>query len=313
MKGFRKSRTFGKILYPKMFVKRLSILFIACLLAANSCLAAHDSLPTSTAEMALQYLNGIKKLERSKYWPNVDPAIFLENLKTFTVYPLAFYEGKATNFCAYSALTYIPLHYDPLGFSKFMINLYKHGQALMGKTVSAPGKRVREEAGLLKYKGALDINPAGQMWFLALADEFKGYINMFNLHFNKGDENTFWASTNFAKFNRMLRRLFLLKTNAVGADLIRPHKEDIAQYMSDELKKGIVFVYLNNKKLYRKTHTKSIINTPTHFVMLISSNKLPDGRIEFIYWDYGLKTLRLLTPGFLKNIVYGVTTVTFKS
>lgn len=272
-----------------------------------------DTVRASNSLQAIQYLNGIKRLDKSRFWPNIDPDQFLQNLKTFTIEPLAFYEGKATNFCAYSALTYLPLEYDPLGFSKFMIDLYKFGQARLGNAVLSPSRAVREEAGLIKYKGALDINPAGQMWFLSLADEFKGYLNWFNLRFNKGDENTFWASTNYAKFNRMLRRLFPVKTRARGADLIKPSVRDLAAYMAAELKKGMVFVYLNNKKLYKKTHTRSFISTPTHYVMLVETKQLPDGNVEFTYWDYGKKTLQQLSPSFLKNIVYGITTITFKT
>ncbi len=270
-----------------------------------------DTVRISSAQQTIDYLNQVTKLEKSKFWPNVDPEQFLTNLKTFTIEPLSFYEGKATNFCAYSALTYIPLEYDPLGFSKFMVTLYRYGKANMGNTTFTPSKAVREEAGRIKYKGALDINPAGQMWFLALADEFKGYINMLNRRFDEGDENTLWASTNYAKFNRMLRKLFPVKTKARGADLLKPRVPNLPLYLEEQLKEGIVFVYLNNKKLYRKTHTREVISTPTHFVMLVESRRLENGDVEFIYWDYGLKSLRQLSPAFLKNIVYGITTTTF--
>lgn len=300
---------------PFMFKKPfilLVFLIISFSCFASASFAGRDTVRNSTVKQALQYLNSIKKLEKSKFWPNVDPDQFLKNLKTFTIQPLAFYEGKATNFCAYSALTYLPLEYDPLGFSKFMITLFKYGQANMGITTFAPSKAVREEAGMIKYKGALDINPAGQMWFLALADEFKGYLNVLNWRFNKGDENSFWASTNYRKFNRMLRRLFPVKTYAKGSDLIKPRVGDIGDYMAGELKKGMVFVYLNNKKLYRKTHTNGVISTPTHYVMLVETSKTPQGDVEFLYWDYGRKSLQQLSPAFLKNIVYGITTVTFK-
>lgn len=275
--------------------------------------AYRDTVRISNVKQTLDYLNSIKSLGKSKHWPNVDPDQFLKNLKTFTIEALEFYEGKATNFCAYSALTYIPLEYDPLGFSKFMIDLYRYGQAKMGRTVLQPSKAVRQEAGIIKYKGALDINPAGQMWFLTLADKFKGYLNWMNMKFNKGDENTFWASTNYAKFNRMLRKLFPVQVKAKGADMLKPAVKDIGDYMQKELEKGIVFVYLNNKKLYRKTHTRGVISTPTHYVMLVETRKTTDGKVELIYWDYGRKSLQQLSPRFLKNIVYGITTTTFRT
>ena len=240
--------------------------------------------------------------------PNVDPVLFLQNLRTFAIAPLKFYEGKGTNFCAYSALTYIPLNHDPLGFSRFMVALYQKGKAKMGKVIFRPSAAVKKEAGLLKYKGALDISPAGQIWFLILADHFKGYLNFFNRGFDKGDENTMWASTNFAKFNRMLRRLFDLKVHARGADLIRPWIGDTYTYLSHLSKKGPVFLYLNNRLLYKKKHIVTTrFGIPTHFVLLLDIYKTTDNKINIIYWDYGKKTLQQVNPRLLRKIIFGIT------
>jgi hypothetical protein len=267
----------------------------------------------STAREALLYLDSVGKLDKSSLWPNVDPALFLENLKHFAIKPLNFYEGKRTNFCAYSALTYIPLRYDPLGFSRFMITLYKTGRAKMGKIEFHPGEAVRNEVGLLRYKGALDISPSTQMWFMCLASYFKGYLNFFNRHYDKGDENTIWASTNFAKFNRMLRKLFNLKTRARGSDLIRPRISDEYSFLQEKMKGNIVFLYLNNKLLYRKTHVVTRIGIPTHYVLLMELSKTENGLINIVYWDYGRKTLQQLEAKFLHQIVYGITFCEFKN
>ncbi|WP_223707207.1 hypothetical protein [Niabella beijingensis] len=286
------------------------LLFMAflfcCFLPVRAALPAPDTVKKSTPEQALQYLNSIKDLQQSRWWPNVAPALLLSNLKTFTIKPFAFFEGKTTNFCAYSALTYIPLTYDPLGFARFMINLYKNGQANIGKDQFRPSKPVRLEAGLLRYKGTLDINPAGQMWFLTLADHYKGYLNFFNRRFQKGDENTFWSSTNYAKFNRMLRRLFNGTVKAKGSDLFRPSVKDLPGFLETQMQKGLVFLYLNNKKLYRKSHRQSLISTPTHYVLLTNIRKLSDDLIEFEYWDYGARAIQQLSPAFLRNIIYGI-------
>jgi hypothetical protein len=295
-----------------LYIVSIVCSFLALTATANDIVPPCDTVQLSTATAALNYLQHIKKLKQSDYWPNVNPDIFLENLNTFTVHPFQFYEGKTTNFCSYSALTYIPLAYDPLGFAKFMVELYQKGSAHIGKVLIMPSKSVRVEAGLLRYKGALDINAAGQMWFLSLADHFKGYLNFFNQRFQKGDENTFWASTNYAKFNRMLRRLFPAKVKAVGSDLIRPFAGNIFEYLKKQMTKGTVFVYLNNKNLYTKTHTSPFISTPTHYVLLTGISITEDGNIEFIYWDYGLKTLQHISPSFLKKIVYGITTWNYK-
>jgi hypothetical protein len=272
-----------------------------------------DSLEISTAKQAIAYLDSIRHLDSSHHWPNVDPAVFLDNLRFFAVKPLNFYEGKSTNFCAYSALTYLPLRYDPLAFSRFMITLYLTGEGRFGRVWFHPGEAVKKEAGLLRYKGALDISPATQMWFLVLADHFKGYLNLFNHHFNKGDENTFWASTNLAKFNRMLRKLFNMKVRSRGSDLLRPWMGNRYEYLMKQKKKGIIFLYLNNRLLYNKKHAAGRIGIPTHYVLLMDIYKADNGKINIIYWDYGRKTLQQLDEKFLKKIIFGVTTCSFRN
>ncbi len=271
-----------------------------------------DTTHISTQEQALAFLDSLQRLDSSKHWPNVDPRLFLFNLRVFATTPLRFYEGKGTNFCAYSALTYIPLNHDPLGFARFMVTLYTKGRARMGKVMIKPSAAVRKEAGLLKYKGALDVSPAGQIWFLSLADHFKGYLNFFNRGFDKGDENTLWASTNFAKFNRMLRRLFDLKVHAKGADLIRPWVSDIYGYLTDRASKGPVFLYLNNRLLVKKRHVATRFGIPTHFVLLLDIYKSDDDKINIVYWDYGKKTLQQVDASLLRKIIFGITDYTFK-
>ena len=145
------------------------------------------------------------------------------------------------------------------------------------------------------------------MWFLSLADHFKGYLNFFNRRFDKGDENTLWASTNFAKFNRMVRRLFNYKVKARGSDLLRPWIGNIYQYLKERSAKGPVFLYLNNRLLYKKKHTISRFGIPTHFVLLLDIYTSPDGKINMVYWDYGKKTLQQVTPRLLKKIIFGIT------
>ncbi|MFN4316086.1 MAG: hypothetical protein ACK4E0_17490 [Chitinophagaceae bacterium] len=274
----------------------------------QSMVAVHaDRFIESERLNALSFLDSIQSLPKSKYWPNVDPALLMLNLRAFTQFPLQFYEGKGTNFCAYSGITYLPLQHDPLGFARFMVKLYLDGEADMGKAHIKPGKAVRKEAGLIKYKGALDINHAGQIWFLSLADHFKGYINIFNRRYQKGDENTLWASTNFAKFNRMLRRLFPYKVKAKGSDLLRPWIKDVYGYLRERINAGPIFLYLNNRLLYKKRHTTTKLGIPTHYVLLLDIYKTPQGLVNIVYWDYGRKTLQQVTPRLLKKIVYGIT------
>ncbi|HKO82627.1 MAG TPA: hypothetical protein VJU78_19610 [Chitinophagaceae bacterium] len=300
--------------YP--YKKRITLLVLATVTVIISLASPppiSDSTPISTQQQAIAFLDSVQKLDSSKHWPNVDPELFLQNLRTFAISPLRFYEGKGTNFCAYSALTYIPLNYDPLGFSRFMVTLYQKGRARMGKVFFRPSAAIKKEAGLLKYKGALDISPAGQIWFLSLADHFKGYLNFFNRGFDKGDENTLWASTNFAKFNRMLRKLFNLKVHARGADLIRPWIKNTYNYLSRLSKSGPVFVYLNNRLLYKKKHVVTTrFGIPTHFVLLLDIYKTEGNKINIIYWDYGKKTLQQVRSRMLRKIIFGITDFSFK-
>ncbi len=193
--------------YKLTFLIVCQLLCLHFLAMAGSPTGIRDTVRTSTAQQAIEYLNSVKQLDSSVHWPNVDPALLWQNLNISIRGPLKSFEGKNTNFCAYTALSYINLRHDPLGFAKFIIELYKNGEAKMGRSFIKPSKRVRMEAGLMIYKGDLDINHLAQLWFLSLADHFKGYLNMLKKKYDEGDENTFWAATNFAKNNQMLRGL----------------------------------------------------------------------------------------------------------
>jgi hypothetical protein len=291
------------------------VLFSFLVLAALPAAAGNgDSSRSSSSTMqdAIAYLRTISRVDSSAFWPNVSPGYFLDNLNQYISNPLYAFESKNTNFCGYTAISFFILQEDPLGFIKFMMTLYKDGKAKIGKAEIEPGRRVREMAGNLKYKGTLDINPATQMWFLSLADHFKGYLNTFNKRFHAGDENTLWASTNFAKFNRMLRRLFDLKVKARGADLIRPTMPDLYGYIHEKWQTGTVFLYLNNRLLYKKKHVATRLGIPTHYVLLQSISRQEDGTINIMYIDGGRKTLQQIEPGLLKKIVFGITYCTKK-
>ncbi len=289
----------------------LIFFFITCIAANAAPVFFQDSSGTSNVDEAIAYLKKIDKLEKSEHWPNIDPVLLMRNLNFTINSPLRSMEGKGTNFCAYIALSYVPLRYDPLGFSKFIIELYKNGEAKLGKELIKPSERVRMSAGTLEFKGSLDINHLGQIWFLSLADHFKGYLNFFNKRFDEGDENTIWAATNFAKFNRMLRKLFNYKVKARGSDLIRPNIPAVYNFLSEKLAGGTVFLYLNNRLLYKKKHAVSRFGIPTHFVVLTDIIKDGDD-VTIIYWDAGRKTLQKVSEDFLKKIIYGVSWINNK-
>lgn len=268
--------------------------------------AESDSTSTSTQEEAIRFIDSITSLAPSKNWPNVKPALFLQNIKQNIHQPLRMYAGRGTNFCGYGALAYLLLQDDPLGYAKFMLVLYKNGKAIMGSAAFNPSTAIKVTAGTLKYKGQLDIRPAEQMFYLTLADHFKGYLNIFNRHYDKGDENRFWASVNYAKFNRMIRQMLNYKVNARGTDLIQPSVGNTYDYITDKMKKGIVVLFVNNRVLHKKKHEKIKFGVPTHFVILKDIIKTTD-MITLVYWDYGHKTLLQLNPAFLHKIVFGIT------
>jgi len=288
-----------------LLVVALLFLLVKVPFAGSSYPLAEEITPTSTQAEAIRFIDGIKTIEASDYWPNVKPAPFLENIKINIHHPFGMYAGRGTNFCGYGALGYLLLQDDPVGYAKFLLSLYKDGTAKMGQVIFTPASSIKKAAGTLKYKGLLDIRPAEQMFYLTLADHFKGYVNIFNRRYGSGDENTFWASVNYAKFNRMIRKLLNYKVNARGTDLRQPSVGNTYNYISRKLKDGIVVLYLNNRILHKKKHENIKLKVPTHFVVLESISKTNDV-ITMVYWDYGGKTLLQIEPDFLHKIVFGI-------
>ena len=300
-----------------MYIKRILLtaglyfFFSAPVLALDNTVPPDKLTVTSTQKEAIEFVDKIKELEPSAYWPNIMPASFLENLKTNIHEPLGIYPGSGTNFCGYGALTYLLLQDDPLGYAKLLLQLYKEGKASFGKTVFDPSPEIKAAAGTLKFKGILDIHPAEQMWYLCLADHFKGYLNFFNRKYDPGDEDTFWASVNYAKFNRMVRKLLNYKVYARGSDIFRPSVGNTYDYISEKLKTGIVVLYINNRILHKKKLEKIKLAVPTHFIILQSITK-EENTVTLTYWDYGGKTLRQLRAYFLHKIIFGISYCTKK-
>ncbi len=270
-----------------------------------------DSLPTSTQQQAIALINKIKELPPSNFWPNISPDLFLQNIKSIITQPISIYAGKGTNFCGYGALTYLLLQDDPLSYTKFLLELYREGKSKFGNTVFDPSPAIKKEAGLLKFKGILDIHPAEQMWYLTLAGHYKGYLNLFNRKYDPGDEDRFWASVNYAKFNRMVRQFLHFKAKARGADLIRPKVGDLYVYIEEKMKTGTIVLFINNRIVHKKNHVTIKLGVPTHFIVLEKISK-ENNTITLMYWDYGRKTQLQLSTAFFKRIVFGITYFTKK-
>jgi hypothetical protein len=266
--------------------------------------------PASTRDQALELLDKTTLPDSSTLWPNIRPQLFLTNLKANILSPLKIYQGSNTNFCGYAALSYLPLQDDPLAYTRFMLTLYTNGQATMGIVHFNPSPQIHKAAGTLRFKGILDIRPADQLWFLALADHFRSYLNIFTRHFHPGAENTFWAAVNYGKFNRMIRQLLGYRVEARGSDLIRPDIPDLYDYLKTTVSRpGTTFLYVNNTYLHKKNHNKFKGSFPTHFIVLNDIHRIdgdPD-MVDIIYWDYGGRTLRQVSLRFLKKITFGVT------
>ena len=246
-------------------------------------------------------------MPQSAYWPNVNPALFIKNIRKNIIYPNIVYGGTNTNFCGYAALSYTCIKTYPLRYTKFLIELYNNGEASFRNVKINPSYNVKAAAGLLKFKGVLDINQADQLWYMSLADNFKGYLNIFNRDYRPGGEDKLWPATNFAKFNRMLRKICNYETHSVGSDLIRPHSNDIISFLNDKLANSHqVFLFLNNAILHNSKHTKVKYRIPTHYVVLFGIIA-HDDMVTFDYWDYGFRTKREMPMSVFKDIVFGVT------
>jgi|SRR5579871_3416881 len=292
----------------KQFVQLLFYIYIGYPLYAFINI---DTTQTSTREQAIAFIDKISALQPSDHWPHIKPALFLQNLKENIHQPLLLYEGTNTNFCGYAALSYLFMHDDPLGYAKLMLQLYTDGKAKIRNVVFQPSQPIKDVAGSLHFKGALDIRPVEQMWFLCLADHFKGYLNFFNTHYDPGDEDKLWASVNYGKFNRMAKRLFNYRVNAVGSDLMRPYIHDMYEYLVNSMKQGITVLYLNNTIL-RKKYDRIKANIPSHYVILLDVQQVNDDLVNITYWDYGFRTMRQLTPSFLNKIIFGISQCTIK-
>ncbi len=280
------------------------ILFVGLLVLTVSLLAAQQ--PTQK-QLAIQYLDSVGEVNQSTYWPRVKPNLFIQNLRRNITHPLFVYAGSNTNFCGYAAMSYSCISNYPLRYVRFMMDMYTKGEADFRDVHFNPSLNVKKAAGQLRFKGELDINHADQLWFLSLADHFKGYLNWINLSYDPGDEDRFWAATNFAKFNRMVRKMCNYEVKSIGSDLIRPTIGNLPGFLEEKLAENHqVFVYLNNTILHKKDHNKVKKRIPTHYVVLLNVSE-SNGMVTLTYWDYGFKTLQQLPIKVVKRIIFGIT------
>jgi hypothetical protein len=262
---------------------------------------------TALATKQQQALAYLKKttIPNSSQWASVSQQLFLQNLQRNIEQPVFLYAGRNTNFCAFAAVGYVMTRQDPLGYVKFMVDLYKNGKAEYAGVMYKPSDAVRKRAGLILFEGELDRNDADQMLFFTLADHFKGYINIFHRNYKEGRELTLWAATNLSKFNDMLRATMQTEIQCIGYDLTRLKLKNPVQYLQKKLETGDVFLYLNNRMLRRKNHNKVKKHFPTHYVVLKKITE-ENGIVTMTYWDAGFNTQRQVELSTFKRLLYGV-------
>ncbi len=258
----------------------------------------------SNQQQALAFLKKTK-LNNNNLWESVNQQLFFQNLQRNIEHPFFLYAGRNTNFCAFAAVSYAITTKDPLGYVKFMTELYKNGKAEYAGEMYKPSEAVRKQVGLVLYEGELDRNDADQMLFFTLADHFKGYINVFHLNYKEGRELTLWGATNLAKFNNMLRATMQTEIQSIGYDLIRLKLKTPVQFLQEKLEIGDVFLYLNNRLLRRKNHGKVKRHTPTHYIVLKNITE-ENGMVTITYWDAGFNTKRQIELSSFKRLLYGV-------
>jgi hypothetical protein len=263
----------------------------------------------SSTSDALPLIDNLVLPKTGTIWPHVDVSIFLKNLRENVINPEVIYQGKNTNFCGYAALTHLLVTHDPRAYTQCMLDLLTKGEGRMGTVVFRPSKTIRKKAGTLTHKGFLDNAHADQIWFLTLADEFKGYLNILNRRFQTGDENKPWASTNFAKFNRMARKLGGYNIDSRGGDIIKPHFADLPRYISMQLEYGNVVLFAN-RRIKDKKPPRTMLWLPTHFIVV---NKVitDETFVVLHFWDYGSHKIKVMTREKFRKTVFGVSTFSY--
>lgn len=301
-------------------MKKIAIIsfrvLLVLILTVQICCAQHTKLVSDSSlsiakQRALDLLQALDTTVRSKLWPQINPSLFYTNVRNNILKPDNINQGNNDNFCSYAALSHLLLQYQPDVYVKMILSLYKKGNTqLYSRRILKPSEHIRQAAGTLRNNGELNILHADQMWFLSMADGFKGYINLFNRKYDPGDENTLWAATNYHKFNRMLRAFGGYRVHAAGSDLIRPAVRDIFGYLNAQLNKGVVMLYINSSLMYPHRFKWLNLPVPSHFVILYELTKVTTGLYKIRYWDYGMKTEQFISRKRLRKTIYGVSVIT---
>ena len=284
---------------------RRVFLILQILIISTAVQSQNPSTLTYQQERALYALEKFDTTANYTLWPNVTARGLYNNLRSNVLYPERIYQGHSTNFCSYSALTVLLCKQQPEVFVKLVLDLYTKGKTEINGVVIQSSAAVRAMAGALPGKGKLVLNEADQLWLMALPDHFKSYMNI-DRKYKPGDENLIWAVCTFGKFNRMARIIGGYEVKSKGTDLVRPGSRDLVEELQQELSRGSVVLYVNSKYLHPGKFRIFTLRAPTHYIILEDIRKDKE-TVVFTYWDYGLKTLELMSPKRIKKMTFGIT------
>jgi hypothetical protein len=259
---------------------------------------------TANQSDAIRLLEQMDTTKASAFWPHVDPSAFYINVRKNILFPEKIYQGHVTNFCGYAAMSVILCMQQPQLYTRCILDLYTKGETVANGKHIKPTEAVRRTAGKLQGKGRLNINPADQLWLMSLPDQFKGYMNI-DKKYNEGDENKIWAACTLGKFNNMAADIGGYTCTSFGTDLVRPWGKNNIDFIKKEMAQGTVVLFVNSKFLHPSKFRILILRAPTHYI-IVYDIAVVDGIIEMKYWDYGLKTVELMTPKRLKKMTYGI-------
>lgn len=287
-----------------MLKRILAIIFLFSGLISQAQVSAPVSPLNEKQRKALELLNSFDTTSTSAFWSNIAAADLYHNIHANVIRPERIYQGHKTNFCGYSALTVLLCREQPEVYVKHILELYARGETNINNELIRPSASVRAAAGDLQGKGKLVRYPADQLWLMALPDHFKSYMNI-DRKYKPGDENKIWAACTLGKFNRMAKTIGSYTVTSKGTDLIRPGVKDLVSYLRAQLEKTEVVLYVNSKYLHPSKFRIFTLRAPTHFIILYDVRE-EKGTVVFTYWDYGLKTLELMSPKRLKKMTFGI-------
>ncbi|HMT76728.1 MAG TPA: hypothetical protein PKA44_03380 [Saprospiraceae bacterium] len=286
--------------------------------------------PSSTKEQAQAYLKEIGTLKPNSSWKKIDPAKYLANIQANVNNPTILNQGSeskpgagdGTNFCGYASLCQQWIKNDPLGYAKFMVDMYNNGgggATYNGVYVDASPGMLENAGGLPqgKHVGATEAKPlsenhADQVMFLALANKYKDGLNRFEQHdYNPGDEQTLWASCSLGKFNTIATEFLGYKVESVGSTV--GGWNNIWQYetyFTQQMAKGQVVLFVNGPVLRNESWSTVKNLFPTHFIQLHGIKDLGFGKpYQMKYWHYGEFVDQKVSYGNMTKMLYGVSTL----